>query len=492
MKALGASLLALLVTAAWGLDANQWPRIRHDLSQPTTAAAAPGNAAPANKVFIETEVDPRDPYVQAAARVTVRVYSARALYRSDLDLPAPADALVRQVGGDDHGTAKRDNRAYDVLTRRYLVFPQRSGKLSLPGAVLSAQILTSTGRTNPMSNDPSTGAPLGASPYAYGALSISVEPLMLKGDAIALDVRPRPAGNVSSYWMPARQVNLTSDWRPPSSEARVGDALTLSVAVEAEGLPAEQLPDLSTLLKVPPGLKAYPDEPKLDTSNRGDTLVGRREQNIALIADQPGRFNLPALQLRWWDTAHNVAQEVTVPARTLTVLPAAAAATATARAASTATGAASASRLGLQDPWRWASVAFALAWLATLGGWYVSRRRAAAVPRGVPQTRNDARGASRARARFLEACRANEPRAARRHLLAWADAQWPGSPPSGLNGMAKASGDSELGRLLRELDRACYAGGTWQGEPLARALPELPAPAREGARRSTQLEPLYH
>ncbi len=498
MRFLGARARALapLVAFAWvfslasetGWGAQRLERVRQFDREVSTSRAAP---AKPTRVFIETEVDPHDPYVQAAARVTVRVYSARALYRSDLDLPAPADALVRQIGSDDHGTAKRDSRAYDVLTRRYLVFPQRSGRLNLPGAVLNAQVLTSTGRTNPY--DPSSGVPIGGPQYAYGALSIAVQALMMRGDAIVLDVRPRPAGTVSSYWMPARQVSLTSEWHPQASQAHVGDALTLSVEIEADGLPAEQLPDLATLLKVPPGLKAYPDEPKLDTSNRDDTLVGRREQSIALIADEPGRFTLPAVELRWWDTARNLPQMVTVPARTLTVLPAAVAAAATARPASSTQGAARTQGLGLEDPWHWVSLALACAWLATLGGWYRSRRRAVAATRSSARgTRNASAAAARARVRFLEACRANDPRAARLNLLAWADAAWPRPHPAGLNGMAKLSGDAELGHLLRELDRACYAGGTWQGEPLARALAELPARGAHPTHRTAQLDPLYH
>jgi len=476
VKVRGRSVLALLVASAWVLDA--------------AAAAAP-------KVFIETEVDPHDPYVQAAARVTIRVYSSRALYRSDLDLPAPSDALVRQVGGDDHGTVRRDSRAYDVLTRQYLVFPQRSGKVSLPGAMLNAQVLSSTGRLNRFNNDPSSGVPLGGSPYAYGALSVAIEPLAIRGDAIVLEVRPRPAGNVTSYWMPARRVSLTSEWHQASTQAHVGDALTLSVAVEAEGLPAEQLPDVASLLEVPQGLKAYPDEPKLDNSNQGDTVVGRRAQNIALIADQPGRFTLPALELRWWDTVRNLPQQVTVPARTVLVLPAPAAAPArTTPAAEPASGS---SRFALEEPWRFVSLALALAWLATLAGWYGSRRRAALLlhppltPSGALRASGSPpSGTSRARSQFLEACRANDPRAARRNLLAWSGAEWPQPAPAGLNGMARVSGDAELGRLLRELDRACYAGGSWQGEALARALSELPLPARRSSARGSRLAPLYH
>ncbi|HUN77095.1 MAG TPA: hypothetical protein VMU40_21470 [Steroidobacteraceae bacterium] len=462
MRAHGARLLMLLLTSAWALR----------------AVGAP------SPVFIETEVAPRDPYVQAAARVTVRVYSARVLYRSDLDLPAPPDALVRQLGGDDHGTARRENRTYDVLTRRYLVFAQRSGKLTLPGALLSAQILTAAGRSSPFNNDPSS-APLGGSTYAYGALSVAVEPLMLRGDSIVLDVRPRPAGGLSSYWMPARQVSVTSAWHPESSEARVGDALTLNLAVQADGLPAEQLPDLSALLSVPAGLKAYPDEPKLENANRDDSLVGRREQNIALIADQPGRFTLPALKLRWWDTARNRPEEVTVPAKTLVVLPPVAASTALPRAVSPGPGGPGAIRWAVGDPWRWVSLGLALAWLATLAIGYGARARPRSPAPPVPGP-----SASRCRARFLDACRANDARAARRHLLAWAGATLP-SAPAGLNGMARLSGNAELVRLLRDLDRACYAGGPWQGGPLARALHSLPPPQHGSPPRSSSLAPLY-
>jgi len=470
VRAIATRLLMVCVAGLWAADA--------------MATAAP-------KVFIETEVDPHDPYVQAAARVTVRVYSARALYRSDLDLPAPAEVRIHQVGGDDHGMVRRGSQAYDVLTRRYLVFAQRSGTLSLPGAVLSAQILTSSGRNGRFNNDPSSGAPITGPAYAYNALSVAVEPLLLRGDAIVLDVRPRPAGAVASYWLPARQVTLTSEWHPESQQAHVGDALTLSVAVQAEGLPAEQLPDVSTLITVPQGLKAYPDEPKLDNANRGDMLVGRREQNIALIADQPGRFTLPSLQLRWWDTARNVAQEVTVPARTVVVLPAGAAAAAS-RAGSPAPGSGGSSLFGLENPWRWASFALALAWLATLGSWYASRRFGPALRRGSPEpARDPRRSRSRARARFFDACRANDARAARRHLLAWADAEWPAPPPAGLNGMARVAGDCEVGRLLRDLDRACYGGGAWQGEALARTLVELPAPPRRANTQASGLAPLY-
>lgn len=76
-------------------------------------------------------------------------------------------------------------------------------------------------------------------------------------------------------------------------------------------------------------------------------------------------------------------------------------------------------------------------------------------------------------------------------LLAWARAEWVGSAPAGLNALAKQMADPALAKLLRDLDRACYAGGQWQGSALAESLPQLPPPLRPASHRPRALAPLY-
>ncbi|MGH8150600.1 MAG: BatD family protein, partial [Steroidobacteraceae bacterium] len=364
---------------------------------PSTAlAAAPGSP----RVSIETRVTSGHPYVQAATRVTVRILSARALYHADLELQGTADVLVHQVGADDRSTVRRGGRSYDVLTRQYLLFGQRSGQLRLPGPILSAEVLTRAGRSNRYYN------PGGQvySPYGYGAM-ISVVPFLLRGKDIVLDVRPRPAAAVGSYWLPARQVTLTRQWNQSAARLHVGDALALDLTVQADGLTAEQLPDLAALLAVPPGLRAYPDEPKLDDFSQGDSLIGRREQGIALIPSGPGKFTVPALELRWWDTAHDVERTVAVPAKTIVVLPSVGAAISTAAGAAPAAPAAGgpqpSSGFVARDPWTWVALALALAWVATLGAWYASRLRGRPHRASAESPVTESPGASRSRAAFI-------------------------------------------------------------------------------------------
>ncbi|HEV2271947.1 MAG TPA: BatD family protein [Steroidobacteraceae bacterium] len=491
-------------------------------------AAQPGTsgAPSAPKVFIEASASPEQPYVEAAVHLTVRLFTSETLYHADLELPSSSDAVVKQVGPDENSQAERDGQNYQVVTRQYLLFPLHSGKLTLPGPVLDAEVAVN--QRAPSGNDPFGGFFSGLSP---GGFLRTVRPVRLNGNPIVLAVRPRPAGAVGSYWLPASEVTLSAAWNPAQLSAPAGDPVTLDLDLQATGLTAAQLPDISSLLSFPPGLKAYPDQPKLDDSARSGQLVGSRDQTIALMADSPGHYTIPALTVTWWDTQANRPRVATLPARTLSILPAPGIVPAGITTQATSTPPAAAPRTvpravlggtsptphvapGLSPPtnpsavaarrhtparssseWEWLSIGLATVWVATLGAWLWSRRSRTVPGRSggggsPPNTRQLPPDPAKERAAFRAACEANDPRAARAHLLAWTTALW-GTTPSGVNSIAARVGDPTVAELLRDLDRACYAGGTWQGGPLVAALPDLPAPPAKSPRQRDGLAPLY-
>ena len=494
-------------------------------SQPLSlSVAGPGGsgqpgatgASPPAKIFIETSASPEQPYVEAAVNLTVRLYTAETLYHADLQLPDSSEAVVKQIGTDEEGNTERNGLSYQVITRHYLLFPLHSGKLTLQGPVLDAEVAV---RQSPSQygNDPFGGFFGGLSP---GGFFRTVRPVRLQGNPIALSVRPRPAGALGSYWLPANQVTLSAAWNPAKLTAQTGDPVTLDLDLQATGLTAAQLPDLSAMLSLPSGLKAYPDQPKMTDSTQDGKLVGRRDQTVALMADSPGHYTIPALTVTWWDTEANQPRVATLPARTLTIQPAPAG-TATAAstpvpapapAASPTTPAAASPPImsghapppGIaQQPtparstseWEWISIGLAVVWLATLGGWLWSRRPrvvSRASPSGSrPSARQAPPDPAREHAAFRAACETNDPHSARTHLLAWTAALW-GTTPPGINAIAARIGDVAVAELLRDLDRACYAGGAWEGGTLAAALTELPAPSDKSARQGREgLAPLY-
>lgn len=460
---------------------------------PQTPGASSGSA----KVYLKTSIEPQQSYVQAGIDLTVRLYSAVPLYHAELELPADSDVLVQQVGADRNETVVENGERYQVVERHYELFPQRSGSLKLSGPALNAQIPVQN-RMDPFGN--SFKDFFGNIPF--GGAFTTAKPLRLHGDDIALNVLPRPAAAGGEYWLPAQDVTLQGEWRPAQGPIKAGDPVTLDLHLKARGLTAAQLPDLNALLKLPPGVKAYPDQAKLTNDAQGGNLEGRRDQSIALIADRAGEFTIPALSVHWWDTKTNEARETTLPARTLSFAPGAdlpsanppAAASSPALTpreqtpASTVTGNQK-SDSASNPTWFWVSVGLAVLWVITLVAWYLNRRRPERQPAVIPDQRDAT--AAEARRRFVDACRRNDARAARASLLQWIGTSNADKRFVNLRSFARTAGQPGLAQLLEDLDRACYAGGKWQGTQLMEALDKLPATRAADRAPREELEPLY-
>jgi hypothetical protein len=459
-------------------------------SNPLTLTVTTAPAAQADSVFLETIVDQKQPLVQAAVNVTVRVYSGEQLLQASLEFAGSGDVLVQQVGADRNRTLEKNGRQYEVVERHYALFPQKSGELKIPGAQLAGQVVT---RLRP--DRPATD-PFADLFGAAGGLA-GTKPIRVHGDDVVLNVRPQPGGVDGRYWLPAQNLTITENWHPDAAELHVGDPITRDLHMRAEGLTAAQLPDLSALLKLPAGLKAYPDQAKLANSSQGDVVIGKRDQSVAMIADQAGTFELAPLRLTWWDTKTNQPREVTLPGRTLKILPAAGRAAEQNRATTDGPGVAIGNpdrapvaptvgrRSALSDPWLWISLALALLWLGTVLAWIISRR---------PPRQPASLSAPKARAQFLIACRRNDAQSARGALLAWAAAVWPESPPRSLGALSRRIADDEIGPLLLQLGRALYRGAPWDGAALAAAIKELPprgGATSDGNADGGGLAPLY-
>ncbi|HKY90412.1 MAG TPA: BatD family protein, partial [Nevskiaceae bacterium] len=204
-------------------------------------AAAPG-AAP--HVFLTAELDEPRPYVLAPAILTVQLHTDVPVYQATLELPANPDVVVQPLGKDRQFTERRDGRALQVVERRFMLFPQKSGALSLEGPVLDAQVAQPD-------NDLFGGDPIFGK--TFGQMLQRSRPLRLHGNPIALDVQPRPPEWTGADWLPARNVTLEETWQPADGEVRAGEPLTRHLVLKVEGQAATQLPDLGASMPLPDG-----------------------------------------------------------------------------------------------------------------------------------------------------------------------------------------------------------------------------------------------
>lgn len=443
--------------------------------------AAPGDKQPqsADHVFLTTSLAQKQPYVQAAVVLTVRLYADQPLYQATLDFPASSDVIVKQLGKDNVSNETRNGRNYQVIERKYLLFAQKSGQISLGGPVLDAEIADGSD-------------PFGDVFKSLGAMMGQTRPLHLNAKTIEMQVLPRPA-NINP-WLPAQKVTLEETWGQDKTTVHAGEPLSRHLHIAALGLTGEQLPDPNTLISLPDGIKAYPDQAGIADSPEGNTVMGSRDQNIALIATRAGHYVLPAVKLIWWDTVSNARRKAMLPEETLDILPAPNGATPAPHEAQPIARLKAPELPGkAASPWQWFSLVLGLLWLATLLVWWYSRRRNV-VPVKQADKQQDkqqqAIPAGSAFKAFQQACRANDPHAARRHLLAWASAIWRDDPPLGLNELSRRLQDERVNHALRQLDRACYTGKAWLGADLALSISEKPVQTAE-SKSSPALPELY-
>lgn len=473
----------------------------------TDPARTGGNAAE-SQITMSGTLDQKQPYVQSAVVLSLRLNVGVQMTQASLDLQGNSDVLVKQIGQDQQHTESRNGRTYQVIERKYLLIPQRSGAISLKGPVLQAQVQDEAASSNDSDMDAFFGNVFG---QAMGRFARPLRPVHLQADAIEMNVLPRPANADASNWLPAQKVTLEETWRSENGPLHVGEPLTRHLRLSAQGVTAGQLPDLATLMPVPDGIKRYPDQAKTEDGLDGQTLRASRDQDIALIASAPGHYVLPALRLFWWDTVNHTQHTAELPERSLDILPAIANGGGNASAAANpvlplpasvppggngegngtgiAAAALQAARMVGATPWLWVSVALALLWLGTLVAWWRARGsgvrvRPVATGPSAASAEPVLRSAGTALTALQRACDANDARLARQHLLDWAAATWPQSPPRGLNSLAERLNDVRFTPQLQQLDRACYTDAPWRGAGLAQAFAQPPKPGASAKAKS--------
>lgn len=458
------------------------------LTQPLEieVSAAPDIPDSAQDVIFTAEVDSRSVYVQQQVILTLRVEQAINLDdRSISELELEQNAFVTPLGQNSY-QRNRGGRRWLVNELRFAIFPQESGVLEIPAQTFVARERRPSRSLFDLSSGPR---------------------LQRRSEALQIDVKPRPdAFPAGREWLPAAQLTLEEQWSENTDSLAVGQSLTRTVIVRAEGLQGAQLPPL--LFNAPDGIKYYPDQPSIEDTESDQGVLGMRVDNAALVPVQAGTYTVPEVRIPWWDTQTDSLRYATLPARTLEVRPApgTAAGEQAAVAAPSPGQAASApvpapDRRPQQTPaplgsdsapllrWQIATAVCALGWLATLLLWWWRR------PASARSTNGHVAPPGEKLRHLRRACRDGDARAARNALQtllqARADYRRSDTP---LN-YARRQPSEALLAALQALDQALYSphSAAWEGSELMRAVESLP-PVGARPRRSAPpqaLAPLY-
>ncbi|WP_449447335.1 BatD family protein [Thermomonas brevis] len=244
-------------------------------------------------VFVETDVDAARPYVQQAVGVTVRLNFAIPLMSGQLDLGAPAHASLQRVGEDIQYQRMLGGRRYNVVERRFLLIPERSGPLTLPGARLN-----------------------GVAGTGFMGFDGGRQPVSVAAPAKRLQVLPIPPG-APQPWLPLH--GLTLRYLQAPKQAFAGEAASIEIEAVADGATAAQMPALD--IADVPGAQLFAEPAQVDeqfVEGRPRTTVRR---TFSLVPSRPGALAVAGPRIAWWDAEAGAARIAELPPLQVQVVP---------------------------------------------------------------------------------------------------------------------------------------------------------------------------
>lgn len=450
-------------------------QVGSEQSRPITLLVEPSPTGSNRDVFLESQVDVSNPFVQAQVIYTLRVYQDVRFLDASLQVPELDGVVMQQLGKETSYQQTVDGRNYNVTEIRYALFPQSSGKIIIPSMALQAVIPVNRQQV------PNTRT--------------RTKRLTRRSNEVELDVQSRPDGLVGSWWLPATDVRLQSEWSESIERLGVDQPVTRTITLMATGVGDSQLPELS----VPEieNISVYADSPTAATNTSERGLLAQQTNTWAVIAQTPGQLTFPEVQVNWFDTKTGEARVAVLPAETLNVVGKAAAADNLSASPQSAdeqqppvpdsdalglvadnpiaetigSGANALSNVVnqvdqthlLASVQRWRQFAYALiaGWLLTvIGMWLWWRKRGGIVegrsPNQVEETsgmRFQRRAGSKAALEPVrEACESGDAKKIAHAVLSWGAMVWPEKPPTHMSEVAKRLKSSELTQALNAVD----------------------------------------
>jgi len=233
--------------------------------------------------LLETKVAPRNPYVQAQASYTLRLFRESHLQQGDFLVPEMTDTIMEFAGEDEPLLVTRAGRELEMIERRYLLFPQRSGTIELLAPLF-------TGRQ-----------------------------LFIQGPRSSLQVRPRRPEYSDEVWLPATGMRISQHLDSNHHAWRVGEQGKRVITLEAKGLTGAQLPALP--LPILNGMDVR--RMSVETGERIEQgeMIGSRTEAHLLTPRSSGEHQLPAIQIPWWNTQKDGAEAAVLESVATTVSP---------------------------------------------------------------------------------------------------------------------------------------------------------------------------
>lgn len=270
-----------------------------DPIQVSVVNAGPRSNQSSEELFLEIEVNKDAVYVQEQLLFTVRLYytinGIRNPQFTELEMP---NSVIQLIGSPNQYEKLIDGVRYGVYEKRYVIFPQRSGPLEIPDILFRGEVTD------------------GSSNFVFRNLNTRRVTAFI--DGITIDVKERPvAAQGDAMWLPVTNLTLEERWTPSLEDVQVGDSLTRTITMVANGLDGAVLPPFGAATIR--GANVYPDPPTIQRTFVDGNIVGTRTETYSIVPTQSGFIDIPQISIPWWNVNTDESEMSVIPATRIAI-----------------------------------------------------------------------------------------------------------------------------------------------------------------------------
>jgi len=431
-------------------------RLGEQLSQPLEVKVT-GRLNPEqneNGWFMDSLISQDQVYAHAQLLYTARVFHTTPLPESARFAPPQlAQARILPLTELRRYETDRGGEPWQITEQTFAIFPSSEGLQTLQGARL---IL-----------DEAQGG-------SGGEYSLALP------ERFEIEVLPPAHQNKRGYWLPAERLEI-EELTPPADRLQPGESFIREIRLTALGLPAEALPPLVSTEADDAFIRI--DDVSLTETLSPQGLISTRTERIQVEPLGEGTLSLPAVDIHWWNTLSDRGQILTLPARTLEIIPP----VLPPAPGSSPAEESSQARTVSGDHTRLLIMGLGLISLVSSLGWLYSwhqlrqmRHQSRAVSQEIRAAQAEQLHRSHQQAErntfqaLAIACQQNDAASTQQRLIDWGQHFWADHPIHSLTTLCEAANSQTLNFLILDLEHHLRHEPTlWQGDLLLEALDTL-------------------
>ncbi len=252
------------------------------------------------RIFLHAEVTPARPWVGQQMLYTLYLYTQADVVSVDPDeLPDFQGFWVREIPEPEDQRAQVEMIEHEgerfgrVRLLRRALFPRRAGRFEIEPTRIALRARL-----------PDEGP--------FGMLRARSADLERTGNAITVDVKPLPDAP-AGFQGAVGVLQLEGSLEP--AELEVGDAATLTLTLRGsghlQGVPEPRIPEQD-------GIKVFPPQQQARERIRGTRVTGSRTWQYVLVPEKPGLWQVPPIEVPYFDPNRGTFDTATVEGLSLT------------------------------------------------------------------------------------------------------------------------------------------------------------------------------